>query len=158
MKTIKRNPFSMNCSFYVIPCKTSTLMLSHSKHPFFCYPMQNIQTPQPMYRCHLPNSESALRERVKKTRKAIQYVVFICERSFFISMFFLHLTNFWWGFEQSGTITLVTFAKHQDGLSPSAKNKVSSAQIHSQICFALSSKTDHFTEFWCLTEMAHKSI
>ena len=70
-------------AFMLSPCKTSTFMLSHSKHKLFCYPMQNIQTPKPMYQCYLPNSESALRESVKQnTRKAIQYVVFICERFF----------------------------------------------------------------------------
>ena len=140
------------------PCKTSTFMLSHSKHPLFCYSIQNIQTAKPMYRCHLPNSESPLRESVKQNiKKAIQYVVSSFEKDFWKDCL-LQLTNFWWGFEQSGTITLVTFAKHQDGLSPSAKNKVSSAQIHSQICFALSSKTENSTEFWCLIKMAHKSI
>ena len=48
MKTIKRNPFSMNCrwcSFYVIPCKTSTFMLSHSKHPLLCYPIKTSKPP-----------------------------------------------------------------------------------------------------------------
>ena len=72
-----------NIHFYVISFKTSAFLLSHAKHPLLCYPMQNIQTPKPMYQCYLPNSESSLRESVKQNiKKAIQYVVFICERFF----------------------------------------------------------------------------
>ena len=138
MKTIKRNPFSMNCrwcSFFVIPCKTSTFMLSHAKHP-------NPQTYVSMLSAKF--RVSVAWECETKHKESNPVCGLHLWTFFFISMFFLHLTNFWWGFEQSGTITLVTFAKHQDGLSPSAKNKVSSAQIHSQICFALSSKIENW--------------
>ena len=135
-----RNPHVVIKSFWKCKWKKSkeihlawiagdvAFLLSHAKHP---NPQTYVSMPSAKFRV------SVAWECETKHKESNPVCGLHLWTFFFISMFFLHLTNFWWGFELIGTITLVTFAKHQDGLSPSAKNKVSSAQIHSQISFAL---------------------